>query len=110
MKPKLWDVWYVDMPYDDGDKSGIRPALVISDSSVIIVGKMTKHPPRLNYPYEYPLYDWQGAGLRIPTTLRLSKRIRLDASRFKRKIGVLQPVDQLYVRDILQRIEEESKS
>ena len=105
MTPTKWEIWLVDMPFEEGIGSKVRPALVIDPQNLyILVGKMTSHPPRSNYPHEYPLVDWQGAGLRCTTTLRLSKRVRLDMSSFIKKIGTLQPVDQVNVRQILRQL------
>lgn len=105
MTPVKWEIWFVDMPFDEGIGSKVRPALVIDSQHLyILVGKMTSHPPRSNFPYEYALIDWKGAGLRCATTLRLSKRVRLDISKFIKKIGNMQPVDQVNVRQMLQQI------
>lgn len=105
MTPAKWEIWFVDMPFEEGIGSKTRPALVLdSQHCLILVGKMTSHPPRSNYPYEYALIDWQGAGLRCPTTLRLSKRVRLNLTDFIKKIGTIQPVDQVNVRQMLHQI------
>jgi len=105
MTPTKWDIWLVDMPYEEGIGSKKRPALVIDSRQLfILVGKMTSQPPRGNYSYEYELIDWQGAGLQCKTTLRLSKRVRLNSSAFIKKIGTMQPVDQINVRQMLQQI------
>lgn len=105
MTPAKWEIWLVDMPFDEGISSKIHPALVIDAQHLyILVGKMTSHAPRRNYPYEYALVDWQGTGLHYTTTLRLSKRLKLDTSKFHKRIGTLQPVDQVKVRQMLQQI------
>lgn len=89
MIPNKWEIWLVDMPFEEGIGSKIRPALVIdSQNGQLIAGKMTTHPPRSNYPYEYQMQDWKGAGLLCATTLRLSKIIALDATKFKKKTGI----------------------
>ena len=105
MTPTKWEIWLVDMPFDEGISSKIRPALVIDAQHLyILVGKMTSHAPRRNFPYEYALVDWQGAGLHCATTLRLSKRLKLETSKFLKRIGTLQPVDQVKVRQMLHQI------
>lgn len=105
MKPAKWEVWLVDMPYDEGIGSKVRPAVVLADGTVsFLVGKMTSHPPRRNFLYEYQVKDWRGAGLTCETTIRLTKTATLDVSLFLRKLGVLQPVDQVSVRMILKQI------
>ena len=105
MPPSKWEIWLVNMPFEEGIGAKVRPALILDPQSVfILVGKMTSRPPRTNYPYEYPLADWQGAGLICQTTLRLSKRVRLAPAAFIRRVGVLQPVDQVNVRAMLAQI------
>lgn len=105
MKPSKWEVWFVNMPFDEGIGSKPRPALVIdTQTNYVVVGKMTKHAPRPEFQYEYQLIDWRGAGLRFPTTLRLSKIAELQESDFIHKLGDIQPVDQMHVRELLKII------
>ncbi len=103
-----WEIWLVNMPFEEGIGSKIRPALVlISGGENIVVGKMTTHPPRSEFPYEYQISDWRGAGLTCPTTLRLSKISRISSSSFIQKLGVIKPIDQVNINILLmQRIKE----
>ena len=103
--PVKWEIWLVNMPYEEGIGSKIRPALVIDPQhSFVLVGKMTSHSPRSSCPYEYQIIDWKKANLNRPTTLRLSKCVKLELSAFVQKVGVLQPIDQVNVRGILKLI------
>ena len=105
MRPNKWEIWLVDMPFEDVAESKCRPALVIdSQNSFVLVGKMTSKPPRNNYLYEYQMIEWKNAGLSYQTTLRLSKRVKLELSAFIKKLGVIQPIDQVNVRNMLHRI------
>ncbi len=105
MTPIEWEIWLVDMPFEEGIGSKIRPGLVIgTGDKYYIVGKMTSHSPRENYPYEYPLQDWKAAGLSVPTTLRLSQIMELDISTFKKKIGTIQSIDMIEILRILNTI------
>lgn len=56
---------------------------------------------------EYQLKDWQGAGLNHPTTLRLSMRVRLGPDKFRKRLGVIQPVDFIEIRTLLREIADE---
>ena len=86
--PTKWDIWLVRMPFEEGVDSKVRPAFVIDpQKGKILVGKMTTHPPRKNYQYEYQIIDWRGAGLLCQTTLRLSKLVNLVPSDFIRRLG-----------------------
>ena len=110
MTPNKWEIWMVNMPFDEGIGSKVRPALVIDSTGIcILVGKMISHAPRREFPYEYPMIDWAGAGLQCPTTIRLSKITQLDKSRFLKRIGVIQTADQMRVREILTKIRSGSK-
>lgn len=105
MTPSRWEIWLVDMPFEEGIGSKIRPGLVIGTSNkYYVVGKMTSHLPRENYPYEYALQDWKAAGLSVPTTLRLSQILELDISTFKKKIGTIQSADMIEIVRILKAI------
>lgn len=103
--PVKWEIWLVNMPYEEGIGVKVRPALVIDPHTcTVLVGKMTSHAPRPNYPYEYSLLDWQGAGLRCQTTLRLSQIPELPCTSFLKKLGTVQPQDQVNIHLILQTI------
>ena len=105
MTPIEWEVWLVDMPFEEGIGSKLRPGLVIRQEDIYyIVGKMTTHPPRDNFPYEYVVRNWKGAGLNRPTTLRLSQMVRLDIGRFRKKLGTIQLEDMVQIRKILKSI------
>ena len=106
MMPAKWEVWLVDMPFEEGINSKIRPALVIDpQQNFIVVGKMTSHPPRENFQDEYQMIDWEGAGLIKETTLRLSHLVRLNPSSFIICLGKVQPEDQIKIRKILEKKE-----
>lgn len=106
MAPSKWEVWLVNMPFEEGIGEKVRPALVIEPRGIVVlVGKMTSHAPRKDYPYEYAIIDWSGAGLRCETTLRLSQRPELSLDRFIRRLGALKPTDQINVRLILEQIQ-----
>jgi len=105
MMPNKWDVWLVEVQFEDIEGAKIRPALVIDpQKNYVIVGKMTSHAPRDKFPYEYPLQDWQGAGLTKPTTLRLSQRPQIEIGKFKKKLGVVQPIDMVRIYSMLSEI------
>ena len=105
MIPRKWEVWLVDMPFEEVEGSKPRPALVIdSQTQSLLVGTMTQHPPRDGYPNEYQLIDWKGAGLSIQTTLRLSKMVKLPPSSFLQKMGIIRTVDQVNIRNMLREI------
>jgi len=68
------DVVLVPFPYRDQLAESAGPAVVISTPSFqlqgdIIVAAITSHGPRS--PTDDELVDWQAAGLRLPSTVRM---------------------------------------
>ena len=58
---------------------------------------MTKTKPRTNFQGEYRIKYWREAGLECPTTVRLSKVLKVPTSYFRRKVGTLHKEDALEV-------------
>ncbi len=86
-----WDIYLANVPYEEIAQAKIRPVIVLDDQTVLVdCLKMTSKPPR---PGEYELQQWQAAGLKKPTTVRISKRLALSNTAFIKRIGSLQPVD-----------------
>lgn len=105
--PSAWEIWWASVEFED--QPGVkktRPVLVIPNSAtpLVLTLKMTTHPPRLNYPGEYEIIDYQKAGLKKKTVIRCSKAILLDQKAFSSKIGILQPVDIMNVSNILRQL------
>ena len=98
---RKWEIYLAYVQYEDIPGGKLRPVLVIDEDTVypICCLKMTSHPPRAG---EYELIRWQNAGLRKPTTVRIQKRLRLSEADFKKKIGLLDPVDILNIEMMLQ--------
>lgn len=68
-------VYYEDAP-NVGKK---RPVLVINPEKLYVVAlKMTSHPPRSSYQGEYQVADFAHAGLKKPTTVRISKVLKIE--------------------------------
>lgn len=67
------DVWLARLPFPDGQGFKARPILVLSehDDEDMLVVPITSHPIRGDF--DTPLRDWEAAGLRLPSTARVSK-------------------------------------
>lgn len=94
--PQPWEIWWADVEFED--QPGIykrRPVLVIDnqENPLVLVLKLTTHPPRLDFKGEYEIIEYQQAGLKKKTVARCSKLISIHISFFIHKIGVLQPID-----------------
>lgn len=86
-----WDIYFADVPFEGLPESKPRPVIILDDSVILIdCLKLTGKPPR---PGEYVLQKWKEAGLRKPTTVRLSKRLALDPSSFLFRVGSVRPID-----------------
>lgn len=88
---RRWDIYLADVPFEDLPQSKLRPVIILGHEAILVdCLKMTSQPPR---PGEYVLQKWAEAGLRKPTTVRLSKRLALDPTAFRKRIGALDLVD-----------------
>lgn len=96
-----WEIYLAYVKYEDIPGGKLRPVLIIDNTTVYPVSclKMTSQPPRNG---EYTLTRWQAAGLKKPTTVRIQKRLSLDAKDFKKKLGSLDPVDIVNLENMIQ--------
>lgn len=94
-EPRPWEVWWADVAFEDQPSiTKRRPVLVLDHQTCIILSlKITSHAPREEFFGEYALQKWHAAGLTKPSTVRISKVLRLQRSDFAEKIGDLHPVD-----------------
>lgn len=93
---RKWDIYLANVPFEDLPQSKVRPVVILDDAALIVdCLKMTSHPPRQG---EYVLAYWEEAGLRKPTTVRISKRLALDQSRFIKRLGSLHPFDIIEIQ------------
>lgn len=90
-----WDIYIADVPFEDLPETKLRPVVVLEDSVILIdCLKMTSQAPR---PGEYVLKMWKEAGLKKPTTVRISKRLLLKPDAIRKHVGSLHPIDILEI-------------
>lgn len=93
--PKRGEVWFIYFPLEeDNSKTLHRPVIVLEDNDKlvgILSIKVTKHKPRDEW--DYKIFYWQDAKLRMKSTARVSKAIYLNLDAFDYKIGDLHPTD-----------------
>jgi mRNA interferase MazF len=66
------EFWVADLPFTTGKASKKRPVLVLwLDGQDAIVAAVTTELPRT--PTDVGLSDWQSAGLRLASTVRLAR-------------------------------------
>ena len=91
-------------PFSDTAGSRRRPALVLLDTGDedIIVARITSQIARSEFDVE--LTDWQPAGLRLPSVVRVHKIATLEKALVERKLGILTPRDWAQVQARTQQL------
>jgi len=82
------EFWVADIPFTDGSGSKKRPVLALwLDGADVVVSAVTSAAPRSNT--DVFLNDWQRAGLRTPSVVRLSRLDCLEQTLLIARIGVI---------------------
>jgi mRNA interferase MazF len=91
------ELWLAEIRYTDQTASKKRPVLVLwLDGLDAVVAVVTTAAPRSAT--DVALSDWQAAGLRKPSTVRLSRLDCLEQSLLLYQLGRLTPADALRLR------------
>jgi mRNA interferase MazF len=109
---KRGSVIVVEVAFSDLSGSKRRPALVVSDEGFhrtlpdLIVCPISSQPRfyRRPGPGDCPVKDWRAAGLRRPSTVRISKLLAIDKEIVRRKLGVLLSHDLVTVERGIQKV------
>lgn len=91
----------VSVPFSDPAGAKLRPAVVVSPETFhrklrdVIVCPITSQPRHFEKPGpgDRPLAKWKAAGLRYPSTARVSKILAVEKSLIRRPLGKLAPED-----------------
>ena len=108
---KRGSVVVVEIAFTDLSGSKRRPALVVSDERFhktlrdLIVCPISSQSRfyRRPGPGDCPVKDWRAAGLRRPSTVRVSKVLAIDKTIVRRTLGVLRAHDLVSVEKDIQR-------
>lgn len=103
-KPQKWEIWLANVKYED-DLTQVkkRPVLFVGKEDMYLISlKITSHPPRSNFSGEYEIVKWKESGLSKTSTVRVSKKLKLEEKDFVRKLGRLQAYDAFYVGKLLE--------
>ena len=86
--PQPGEVWIADIPFTSGTVSKLRPVLVLwTDAADVVVAAVTSASPRS--PTDVALQDWSATGLRVASTVRLSRLDCLEQNLLRRRLGVV---------------------
>lgn len=98
------ELLFVFFPFASGGRGKDRPALVLLDTgdADVLVARMTGQPP--HGPYELAIYDWHGAGLFGPGTVRLHKLATIEKALIHNSIGRLQAGDRQRIAALLNQM------
>lgn len=97
--PHPGELWLADIPFTSGLASKLRPVLVLwTDAGDVVVASVTSALPRSNT--DVAMQNWQGAGLRVASTVRLSRLDCLEQSLLRRRLGNISPVDAALLKRV----------
>lgn len=93
------DFWVADIPFTNGRASKKRPVLVLwLDGDDIIVAAVTSVAPRT--PTDVLLGDWRASGLRVHSTVRLSRLDCLEQSLPVFRLGHVSPANARRLKEV----------
>jgi len=93
------EIWLAEIPFTNGAASKIRPVLILwVDAGDAVVAAITSATPRS--PTDVSLADWKAAGLRVASTVRLSRLDCLEQILLRQKLGILSVNDAQNVKRI----------
>src|SRR6478752_8686579 len=86
------EFWVADIPFTDGSAFKKRPILVLwLDGSDVVVAAVTSALPRTVT--DIALSEWKSSGLRVASTVRLSRLDCLEQSLLKARLGAVSEND-----------------
>jgi mRNA interferase MazF len=96
------EFWIAEIPFTSGIRAKKRPVLILwIDGQDAMAAVVTSAPPRT--PMDVFLEDWSSSGLRVASTVRLSRLDCLETSLFLAKIGQISDSDAIKVKEAWQK-------
>jgi mRNA interferase MazF len=93
------EIWLAEISFTNGAASKIRPVLILwVDAGDAVVAAITSASPRS--PTDISIADWKTAGLRVASTVRLSRLDCLEQILLRQKLGVLSLGDAQNVKRV----------
>lgn len=110
MSNSTYDIYIVDFYYEDSPgKSKQRPALVLGEGNIAYMFAKITSKNKQRSKYDYVIRDWELAGLKEPSVVRLDKRLILNNEHVHKRIGHLSKYDEENVHKLLYFTEQVSK-
>jgi mRNA interferase MazF len=99
MNVKAGELWIAEITFTDGSASKKRPVLILwTDGDDVVVAAVTSSKPRTQT--DVVLVDWESCGLRVASTVRLSRLDCLEPSLLIRKLGELSSSDAKMLTEV----------
>ncbi len=97
------DILLVPVVFSDGSGHKKRPVVVVYDSSDadMLVAPVTSQTARS--PRDVAVVNWQRAGLRLPSIVRLEKLATVEKSTVIKRMGQLAPDDWNEMKTVLRQ-------
>jgi mRNA interferase MazF len=93
------ELWVAEIFYTNGTDAKKRPVLILwVDGQDAVVAVVTSAAPRTVT--DIFLTHWAESGLRVPSTVRLSRLDCLELSLFRKKIGQLSEMDAMELKKV----------
>jgi mRNA interferase MazF len=93
------EIWLAEIPFTSGTASKVRPVLVLwTDGADAVVAAVTSAQPRSTT--DVALQKWSEAGLRVASTVRLSRLDCLEQILLRRRLGILVPADAMQLKRV----------
>jgi mRNA interferase MazF len=93
------EIWIAEITFTDGSASKKRPVLILwLDGADAVVCAVTSAAPRTRT--DVALRDWQVAGLRVPSTARLSRLDCVEQSLLIARLGSLSTGDASQLKGV----------
>jgi len=87
-----WDIALARVKFAECDERKLRPIVVLDEDRYCLIG-LYATTQGSGYHNDYPIKQWEKAGLRKQTFVRLGLEIEVDKAFVVKKIGRLQEID-----------------
>ena len=99
MIPQPGEIWIADIPFTSGTASKLRPVLVLwTDAADVVVAAVTSASSRSRT--DVALQNWLAAGLRVASTVRLSRLDCLEQNLLRRRLGMVDQSDAVQLKQV----------